>query len=384
MNTQRVLAVAFKELREIMRDRILFLMTFLMPPMMMLVFAFGMSQDVENVPFVVVDYDRTPMSRDYAYHYIASRYFRFHGYVTNERDAQRLMTRGEVRYILVIPERFQERLLEGRAAQVQSLLDGTFTLPSLTIRGYIQAVSSEASAEIETEALARSAGVSLERAQQMSQPLGVEVRYLYNQGMRAAWTITPLLLMTILLWTTPLLMALSVVREKETGSIYNMYSSTLSRTEYLIGKLLPNVAFGFINAVLLFLMATLYYGAPFKGSLPVFALASLLYVIGISCLGLLISLIARIQQVALIVTIILATIIMNQYSGMNAPIADMTGPNYLIAHFFPAMYYTDAIEIAFLKGGGVNELWSDLLALAASALAMFGIVLSLFRKRVST
>jgi ABC-2 type transport system permease protein/ribosome-dependent ATPase len=208
------------------------------------------------------------------------------------------------------------------------------------------------------------------------------VRYLYNQEMRAAWTITPLLLMIILIWTTPLLMALSVVREKETGAIYNMYASTLSRAEYLIGKLLPNVAFSFINAILLFLLATRYYGAPFRGNLPVFALASLFYVAGISCLGLLISLIARVQQAALIMTIIIASIIMNQYSGINVSIADMTGPNYVMAHLFPPMYYTEVIQSSCLKGGGLKELWPDVLALAVCALAMFGIVLGLFRKRV--
>src|SRR5579859_7334955 len=118
MNLQRVLAVAFKELREVVRDRILLLMTFLMPPMMMLVFAYGMSQEVENVPFVIVDYDRTPMSRDYAYRFIASRYFKFRGYEMNERDAQRQMDHGDIRYIMVIPERFQEQLRAGRSAQV--------------------------------------------------------------------------------------------------------------------------------------------------------------------------------------------------------------------------------------------------------------------------
>jgi len=161
-----------------------------------------------------------------------------------------------------------------------------------------------------------------------------------------------------------------------------MYSSTLSRWEYLIGKLLPNVTFGFVNALLLFCLATYYYGAPFKGSFPAFALATLLYVMAISSYGLLISLLARVQQAALIICIILAAIIMDQYSGMNTPIADMTGPNYVVAHLFPAMYYNNVVQSAFLKGGGIGELWPDMLALAVYVLVMLNVVHFLFRKRV--
>jgi ABC-2 type transport system permease protein/ribosome-dependent ATPase len=382
MSLRRLLAVASKELREILRDRVFCLLTFLMPPMMMLVFGYGMSQDVDNVPFVIVDYDHSPMSRDYAYHYIASRYFRFQGYARSEREADNRMAHGDIRFILVLPERFQERLASGRSVAVQSLLDGTFTVPCRTIKGYVEAVSSEASAEIQMEYVARYAGIPSERARDMAQPLNIEIRYLYNQEMRTIWTVAPLLIMIILIWTTPLLMALSVVREKETGSIYNMYSSTLSRWEYLIGKLLPNVGFSCFNAVLLFCLATFYYGAPFKGNLPAFALATLLYVMAISGYGLLISLLVRIQQAALIISIILASIIMDQYSGMNTPIADMTGPNYVVAHLFPAMYYNNVIANAFLKGGGMRELWPDVLALAVYVLVILNVVHWLFRKRV--
>ncbi|HLK58132.1 MAG TPA: ABC transporter permease [Chthonomonadaceae bacterium] len=382
MNVQRLLAVAYKELREVVRDRISFLLTFLMPPMMMLVFGYGMSQDVEHVPFVIIDYDRTALSRDYAYHYISSRYFAFQGYAENERSAERLMAHGDIRVILIIPERFQERLLAGRSTQIQSLLDGTFTVPVRTIRGYIQAISSEASGEMQAAYVAQHAGIPVEQVKRQAQPLNIAVRYLYNQEMRNTWTVAPLLLMMILIWTTPLLMALSVVREKETGSIYNMYASTVSRAEYLVGKLLPNIGFSSINVVLLYLLATVYYGAPFKGSLPAFALVSLLYVVALSSLGLLISLLVRVQQAALLISIVLAMIIMEQYSGMSAPIQDMTGVNYFIAHLFPAMYYTDAIQIAFLKGGGILELWQDLGALAAYSLVMLLLVHSLFRKRV--
>lgn len=382
MNLRRMLAVASKELREILRDRVFCLLTFLMPPMMMLVFGYGMSQDVEHVPFVIVDYDHTPFSRDYAYRYIASRYFRFQGYAISEQAAEQRMARGEIRFILILPDHFQERLSSGRSVAVQSLLDGTFTVPSLTIKSYVEAVGSEAGGEIQQEYAARYTGVPADRARNMAQPLTLQIRYLYNQDMRAIWTVAPMLVLIILIWTTPLLMSLSVVREKESGAIYNMYASTLSRWEYLIGKLLPNVGFSCLNAALLTCLAIFYYGAPFKGDVLAFALATVLYVIAISAYGLLISLMVRVQQAALIISIILAAIIMDQYSGMHTPVADMTGPNYVVAHLFPAMYYNDVVEMAFLKGGGFRELGTDILALAVYVLVVLHVVHALFRKRV--
>ena len=381
---RRVLAIAAKEWHEILRDRIYFLLAFVLPPLLMLVFCYGISQDVENVPFAVVDYDRSGMSRDYAHHYIVSRYFDYRGHLAQGRDAERLLADGAVGLVLVIPERFEELLFTGHAVGVQTMVDGTFPQRARTVQGYIEAINAIASGELQVGFVAKRLGIDSERAVALLQPLRLEVRYLYNPELKSIWSVAASMMMFILIMTAPLLAALSVVREKETGSIYNIYASTLGRSEFIIGKLLPNVLISFINALVLWGMAMWYFGAPFKGDIAFFLLATLLYVLCTSSLGLLVSMLVRTQQAALMITVILSVIIALQFSGMLTPVALLTGPNYLIAHLLPAMYYQNVVLGAFLKGSGWAALWPEALALAGYSAAALGLVVLLFHKRTRT
>ena len=381
MNLGRVLAVANKEWREILRDRIYFMLAFILPPLLMLVFCYGISQDVEHVPFALLDYDHSQMSRDYAHHYIVSRYFNYKGDLGKIRDADRLLADGDVGLVLVIPDRFQERLLSGQPTAIQALVDGTFPQRARTVQGYMEAINAIASGEMQVGYVSKRLGVSTERALQLLQPLRLEVRYLYNPELRSVWSVSASMMMFILMMTAPLLAALSVVREKETGSIYNIYASTIRRAEFILGKLLPNVLISFSNALVLWFMAMWYFGAPFKGSIPFFLLATLLYAVCTSSLGLLVSMLVRTQQAALMIAVILSVIIALQFSGMLTPVSLLTGPNYVIAHLLPAMYYQDIVLGAFLKGAGWAALWWEALVLAGYSLAVLAVVYALFRKR---
>ena len=381
---RRIVAIAAKEWREILRDRIYFLLAFVLPPMLMLVFCYGISQDVEHVPFAIVDYDRSAMSRDYAHHFIVSRYFDYRGQLANGRDAERLLADRAAVLVLVIPERFEEQLLSGRAVGVQALLDGTFPQRARTVQGYIEAINAIAGGELQVGFVAKRLGIDTARALALLQPLHLEVRYLYNPELRSVWGVAASMMMFILIMTAPLLAALSVVREKETGSIYNIYASTVGRGEFIVGKLLPNVAISFINALVLWGMAMWYFGAPFKGAIGFFLLATLLYVLCTSSLGLVVSMLVRTQQAALMIAVIASVIIALQFSGMLTPVALLTGPNYLLARALPAMYYQNVVLGAFLKGSGWAVLWPDALVLALYSLAVLGAVVLLFRKRTRT
>ena len=381
MNPRRVMALAQREWREIVRDRIYFLLAFLLPVMLMLVFGYGMSQDIENIAFAVVDEDHTPLSRDYAHHFIESRYFSFKGYLPDADAADRLLAQRKLRMVVVIGPRFAEQLRTGRAAQVQTLIDGTFTTSTRTIQAYVEAINLAANMEVRSGNLARRLGLPPQRVAELLQPVVLEVRYLYNQEARSIWSVAPGLIMLILMLVPPLLMALSVVREKETGAIYNVYSSTITRAEFLIGKLLPSVAISCINAVVLWLLATLYFGAPFKGSLVFFSAATLLYILCTTALGLLISLLVRTQQAAMIISLVMSIIVSIQFSGLITPVSTLSGGNYAIAHAFPAMYYNAVVKGAFLKAVGFGVLWPQLLVFALYATAVFALCYLLFRKR---
>ncbi|MDA8107210.1 MAG: ABC transporter permease [Betaproteobacteria bacterium] len=381
MNLRRVRAVASKEWREIVRDRITLMLAFLMPVMQMVVLGYGMSQDVENVALAVVDEDRTPASRDYLQHFVVSRHFAYRGLLPSARAGEPLLADGRLTVMIVVPQHFEERLRGGRTAHVQTILDGTFTTSARTVRSYLEAINAAASAAAQASYLARRAGLAPGRVAALLQPIRLEVRYLYNQEARSIWAVAPSLIMFILLLTVPLLTALSVVREKESGSIYNVYASTISRAEFVAGKLLPNLLIAALNTAVLWLMATRYFGAPFKGSLALFAAASLLYILCIASLGLLVSLLVRTQQAAMIITLVMAVILAFHYSGMITPISSLEGSSWLLAHLLPPMYYQNAVSGTFLKGVGLGVLWPDLAAFALMAAVALGLCVAAFRKR---
>jgi ABC-2 type transport system permease protein/ribosome-dependent ATPase len=191
----------------------------------------------------------------------------------------------------------------------------------------------------------------------------------------------PALVMFTLMLATPLLTALGVVREKETGSIYNIYSSTLSRAEFLTGKLLPYVAISLVNVWVLWLMAVTPFQVPFKGSLLFFFAGSVLFVLCGTGIGLLISLLVNTQMAALLITMVVALVPTLLFSGLLVPVSSLSRGAQFQAHLFPAMYYTDIVRGSFLKGVGLDVLWIDLLALALFATGLGLMTYRLFTKR---
>jgi ABC-2 type transport system permease protein/ribosome-dependent ATPase len=381
MNFQRVVAVAQKEWREIVRDKLFFSLAFIVPVVLMLMFGFGLSLDVENIPMAIVDQDGSALSRDYAHRFIDSLYFQFLGYSHNERELTPLLTGNRIRAAIIIPEHFEKDLLAGRPAQVQTLIDGTFPFRAQTTKGYIIAINSAVSAELLAEYLTRLRGIPYAQAQQIVHPVRLEVRYLYNQSVKSIWSLAPKLIMVILMISPPFLTALGVVREKENGSIYNIYASTLSRGEFLIGKLSPYVGISILNALILWFLAVWLYAVPFKGPPVFFFLATVMYVICTTGIGLVVSVLVRTQTAAMIVTAIFTIVPAVLYSGILIPISSLTQAAQAIAHALPAMYYTNIVLGCFLKGVGIRTLWLELLILTLYATVLFSIGYLMFNKR---
>jgi ABC-2 type transport system permease protein/ribosome-dependent ATPase len=382
----RAVALARKEWREIVRDRIFLSLAFLLPVVLMLVFGYGMSMDIDNVPLVVIDHDRTPSSRAYADRFAHLEHFDFRGLVDSEREGESLLASASAEVMLVIGPSFERELLSGHDVAVQALVDGSFpaTRVPRALETYVDAVNTAATAELQSAWLVRRAAVSPERATAILHPVKLDVRYLFNSELRSIWSVAPSLIMFVLLFVAPMLMALGVVREKESGAIYNIYASTVTRGEFLLGKLAPNIVIGAVNAVLLWLIAVVHFGAPFKGSLACFAVGTFLYLVCTTSLGLVLSLLLRTQQTALMITSISATIIGFQYSGFFNPVQSLTGPSWVLAHAFPPMYYLDVVEGAFLKGMGFRGLWQDEVVLAAFGAGYVALAYALFRKRSAT
>lgn len=381
MNARRIAAVASKEWRETVRDRMFFSLAFLLPILWMLVFGYGLVLDVENIPYAVLDSDQSALSRDYLYRFQQSRYFDFKGALTGEREVEPLLASGRIRAAIIIPEKFQERLDSGQPVGVQTLIDGTFPLRTDITKGYLIAINSAFNEERLVDYISSRSGISRAQAEYRARPIKLEVRYLYNEEVRSTWSIVPALVMFTLMVSCPLLTALGIVREKETGSIYNIYSSTVTKIEFLSGKLLIPVLISSMNAVVLWIMATLWFGVPFKGNLLFFLVASLVFVLSSTGVGLLVSLLVRTQIAALLITIIIAMVPTILFSGLIVPVSSLSPGSQFQAHLFPGMYYTNIVRGTFLKGIGLEVLWVDVLALALYALVLRFVGYGLFTKR---
>jgi len=381
MNLRRIRVLAFKEWREILRDRLFFSLAFIVPSVLMLVFGYGIILDVEKLPFAVLDQDRSEMSREYLHKFMGSRYFDYQGEVQSERELSPLLADSKIRLAIIIPENFQKNLTEGHPAPVQSLIDGTFPFRAQTAKGYVIAINAATNAELMAKWIARKQGMTLERATALVSPVKLELRYLYNQELKSRWSVAAALVMFILMVSPPFLTALGVVREKENGSIYNIYTSTVTRGEFLIGKLLPYIGISVINVFILWLMATALFGAPFKGDPVFFLLASIVYVVCTTGIGLLVSLLVQTQVAAMIMTAIITVVPSVLYSGLLIPVSSLEAAAQIEAHLFPAMYYTNIVLGSFIKGVGMEILWGNVLMLVIYAAALWLLSFSLFRKR---
>ena len=381
MKLIRVQAIMYKEWREVLRDRLFLALAFVVPASLMLVFGYGISLDVENLPFAVLDQDRSAMSRDYLHRFIDSRYFDYQGDVRSARELDPLLADSDIRFAIIIPPKFQENLLSGRPVAVQSLIDGVFPFRASTSKGYVIAINAAFNSELLAGYISRRLGIRQEQGTNMVQPVGVQLRYLYNQEVKSTWSIATALIMFVLMIIPPFLTALGVVREKENGSIYNIYASTVSRGEFLIGKLTPYVGISIINMFILWLMVLFLFRAPFKGDPLFFFMASVIYVICTTGIGLLVSLIVRTQVAAMMMTVVVTIVPSVLYSGLLVPIASMTPQGQFEAHLFPAMYYTDIALGSFLKGIGLEQLWGRVLALSIYAAVLWMLGYLLFHKR---
>lgn len=211
MSLLRIYTLVIKEIREIIRDRLLFSLAFIVPPVIMLVIGFGVTTDVRDIPLVVLDYSRSSMSRELAHKFKDSRYFDFRGYVEHEKEIQRLITDNKARAVIVIPSEFQERLKSGRPATVQTIIDGSIPSQAETVSGYVSSVIEHFSSRQLADYIAHERGMTSVAASGMILPISLHTRFLYNEAMTSRWAIGPGSIMTVLAFVPPILASVGVV-----------------------------------------------------------------------------------------------------------------------------------------------------------------------------
>ena len=352
---RRLLGYAYREALELRRDAIRLAFALLGSVVMMFVLGHGLSFDVEGLRFAVLDRDRSPESRDYIANVAGSRYFVQHPALTDDADVERRMQSGEISLAIEIPDGYGRDLRRGRQPEVGVWVDGAMPYRGETTRGYIEGVHRDYVRQLVRETSGDSPAAAFDS----------EARYRYNQDFKSIYAMVPAVIPLLLLLIPAILMALGVVREKELGSITNLYVTPVTRLEFLVGKQLPYIAVGMVSYLLMMGEAVFLFAVPVKGSFAAMTLGALLYVTATTGLGLLMSTFTRTQIAALFGTAIVTMLPTIQFSGLTTPVEALQGAGYWIGQGYPATYFILICRGAFTKGLGFADLWQPLLALAA-------------------
>jgi len=355
---RRLWALAWRESMQIRRDPFRLFFAFVVPLALLLIFGLGLDIDIENLPFAVLDHDRTPESREYVQHFSASRYFSQRAAAVTDREVDNLFARGKIRLALEIPSEFGKNLLRGRRTEVGVWIDGTMPFRAATARGYVLQTHAVFVRDFALETGARPAAL----------PLRIATRYRFNQSLESKNAFVPGLLAFVLMTVPALLTAVAVVREKEIGSITNFYTTPVSRLEFLLAKQIPYVVISMLNFVILAAVVALVFQILPSGSIAALTAGALLFVIASTGFGLLISSFTRTQISAALATLILTMLPSFQYSGLLSPVSSLQGGSYWFGRLFPATYFLNISVGVFTKGLGFPELAPDFAVLGMSVL----------------
>ncbi|ROL67350.1 ribosome-associated ATPase/putative transporter RbbA [Pseudomonas vranovensis] len=369
---KRLVAVATREGKELLRDKVRLAFALLGALFMMVIFGYGISLDVENLAFAVYDQDQSPQSRAYLEAFRGSRYFAEQTPIRDAAQLHKRLQRSEIKLALEIPPGFGRDLHAGRQPVVAAWLDGGMPFRAETSRNYVEAVH-----QGNLEQLAALSS----RAQPGQTPVRLETRFRYNQDVISVNAIGPGVMALILAFIPAMLTALGIVREKELGSITNFYATPLTRLEFLLGKQAPYLAVSLVNLALLVAMNRWLFGVPFKGSALALACGGVLYLLATTSLGLLISAFTRTQIAAILGTMIITSLPTIQFSGLIVPRSSLDGAAALMGQLFPAGYFLDIAVGTFTKTLDLRELWPQCLALLGFFVAFTGLSLAMLKKQ---
>jgi len=350
---QRLGAYTIRETIELLRDPIRLTFALFGTVFLMVVFGFGISTDVNNLTFAVMDHDQSHESRAYLEELRGSAYFTEEPPLADYVDLEKRLKSGAIKAAIEIPPGFGRDLAAGRPVWVGAWVDGAMPYRAETIRGYLEAMH---------ELYLSDPAVKTTRAQTAA-PASIEIRFKYNQNFESVFAMVPISMSLMLALFPAILMAVAIVREKELGSITNLYVTPVRRIEFLLGKQVPYIGLAMINFFAMFLMALFVFQVPLKGSFLTLLLGALVYVTTTTSWGMLISAFAGTQIAAMFGTVILTVLPATQFSGMLVPVSALSGVAQLMGRGFPMTYFVPISVGTFTKGLGIEDLWPDVMGL---------------------
>ncbi len=367
----RLLGVARRETLELWRDPIRLTFALFGSALLMVLLGYGMTFDVDDLRFAVLDRDQTPDSRAYVQNIAGSRYFTERQPLDSYTELDRRMRTSELSLAIEIPTRFGADLKRGRSPEIGMWIDGAMPFRAETIRGYVQGLHYQYLTDLATRSGVTSPTAAAE----------IETRYRYNQDFESFNAMVPGVIAILLVLIPAMLTALGVVREKELGSITNLYVTPITRLEFLLGKQLPYVGISMIGFFGLLALAVSLFGVQFKGSLAAIILGALLYVTATSGLGLLMSTFTRSQVAAIFGTAIATMTPAFAFCGLNSSVSALEGGAALFSKIYPTTHFLIISRGAFSKALGFSDLTDQFMALTIFIPAMTLVCVALLRKQ---
>ncbi|ELO6210880.1 ribosome-associated ATPase/putative transporter RbbA [Escherichia coli] len=369
---RRLFSYSRREALELRRDPVRSTLALMGTVILMLIMGYGISMDVENLRFAVLDRDQTVSSQAWTLNLSGSRYFIEQPPLTSYDELDRRMRAGDITVAIEIPPNFGRDIARGTPVELGVWIDGAMPSRAEKVKGYVQAMHQSWLQDVASRQSTPASQSGL---------MNIETRYRYNPDVKSLPAIVPAVIPLLLMMIPSMLSALSVVREKELGSIINLYVTPTTRSEFLLGKQLPYIGLGMLNFFLLCALSVFVFGVPHKGSFLTLTLAALLYIIIATGMGLLLSTFMKSQIAAIFGTAIITLIPATQFSGMIDPVASLEGPGRWIGEVYPTSHFLTIARGTFSKALDLTDLWQLFIPLLIAIPLVMGLSILLLKKQ---
>lgn len=368
----RAFSYSLRESLELLRDPVRGVLALLGSLILLLIMAYGISMDVNDLNYAILDRDQTALSRSYALNLSGSRYFNERLPLFSHQEIDQRMQTGELTLVIEIPPHFGRDLQQGKTVEIGACIDGAMPTRAETVKGYTQGLHQQWLQEMSRQQTGREL------------PDGyatIATRYRYNPEVKSLPSIVPAVVPLLLLMIPSMLTVLSVVREKELGSIINLYVTPVTRMEFLFGKQLPYILLALINFLLMVLMTVTLFQIPIKGSFLTLFGAAFLFIIFSTGVGLFASVFTRSQIAAMLVTVIGTMLPAIEFSGLINPVSSLTGAGALIGRIYPATHFLTISRGVFNKALAFGDLQAAFFSMALAVPVILGLSILLLKKQ---
>lgn len=373
---RRILSVIKKELLQLKRDTRLLFVIFFFPVMLLIIFGYAINFDVKHIKLAIYDQDKSDLSRNFIRAFTNTEYFNFVRYVESEKEINHLLDHKIVQCVMVIPNDLSDRFYSNKETKIQYLIDGVNSNTGAILKNYVNAATASFNSKIQGDVLAK-------KGIEKFEPIKIEPQFWFNQDLQTTKFLIPGLVALILIVTAVISVSLTLVREKEKGTIEQINVSSLYSFELLSGKVFPFIVIALINATLILIAGYILFGVTVKGSYLLLLLTTILFLAASTSLGIFISVVSDSQQVAFSLSTFASLLPATILSGFVFPIDAMPKAVQIITNITPAKFYNVILRAIILRGVGVEAFWQQIVYLLIYTAFFAGLSLLASRKKMN-